>query len=37
MNITLTFDLSKSIDSAATDVQSAIQRATGEEGGRRAA
>lgn len=29
-NITLTFDLSKSIDSAATDVQSAIQRATGQ-------
>jgi HAE1 family hydrophobic/amphiphilic exporter-1 len=29
-NITLQFDLSKSIDSAATDVQAAIQRATGQ-------
>src|SRR6202171_4329669 len=29
-NITLQFELSKSIDAAATDVQSAIQRATGQ-------
>src|SRR6478672_2097751 len=29
-NITLQFDLSKTIESAATDVQSAIQRATGQ-------
>ncbi|HWM23839.1 MAG TPA: efflux RND transporter permease subunit [Chthoniobacterales bacterium] len=29
-NITLTFNLDKTIDSAATDVQSAIQRATGQ-------